>query len=230
MEKESQLILKSFFEKSIEKNYNNKIIAGKYKTDSNEIYQYILDISSVPICDYLLYINNFCHREEILSSDVYQFSSFDDATINICEKIKVLNNPGLTFKDIGLILQNDGKERTLLANNKYGENHIKTAESLGLAFKDEKSNLYYISAVGLVFPDLNRIARERLLTRLILRNKITTQLILLSNNDRVSLETLLYDLSKSTYVRRRSNIKKVLLELEKSKEYDFNTITKKIIF
>lgn len=230
MDKESQLILRRFFEKSIENDNNNRILEGKYKIDSNEIYQYILDISSVPIEDYLLYVSNCCRREEILSSDVYQFSSFDDATINICEKIKILNNPGLTFKDIGLILQNDGKERTLLANNKYGENHIKTAESLGLAFKDEKSNHYYISAVGLVYPDLNRIAREKLLTRLILRNKITTQLILLSNNDHISLETLLYDLSKSTYVRRRSNIKKVMIELEKSKEYNFNSFTQKIIY
>ena len=139
-------------------------------------------------------------REPITAADVFQFSDFDDATTNLCSIIKCDSNKGL--------------------------NYLET--SIGLAFKF--NDIYYLSPLGCVFDELDTETRDKLLLRLLLRNKLVSQLLSEALRKSFDMEAYLYDLSKSTYIRRRTNIKYVISIINRSTEYDFISITQNILY
>lgn len=222
-------MLDDFFGYTYERNFEKEMLNGSFVSIRDETLKYIDEIVSVPISMFMEYISNFCKRQPIVAADVFQFSDFDDATTHICSQINTANNPGVKFKEVGKLLLDDGIKRNDVALSKYGENHIKTAEALGLAFKDSAKN-YYLTSTGSAFSQLSEKNREKLLTRLIVRNKLITQLFVAALNGPFDLEPFLYDLSKSTYLRRRTNINRVLEILNHSSEYDFLSITQNIMY
>lgn len=221
--------LKNFFNFELDKKFNVSIINNEFDLVKTDVMEYIYSIINIPIEYFVTYINDNCDCEAIMAADVFQFSSINDATHNICSIIKSIGNPGLKFKKIGDLLLNDEKNRTDIALNKYGENHIKTAELLGLAFKNDQK-YYYLSGLGLLYSDMTTDVQEKLLTRLVLRNKLIIQILILAQNGNLNLEAFLYDLSKSTYVRRKSNVKKIINILEKSNEYEFKDFINNITY
>ena len=146
---------------------------------------YVEQVINEPVDRFVAYIKGLTAKSRIETGDVIQFSNIEDATINFCEKVNEVNNPGLNFQEIGRLLQDDGIERKVGAYVKYGENHTKTAQTLGLAF--ELCNTYYLSGVGYIFIELNEEDREKLLTRMILRSKLFTRMMQASVNGRKSL-------------------------------------------
>ena len=224
-----KMLLAEFFDCKFEKTTEKAIIDNSFENVQKDVLEYVEKVNSIPVGDYIEYIRENGKRQPIMASDVFQFSDFDDATINICKCINSISNPGLRFKEVAKLLFTDGMPRKDAALSKYGENHIKTAESLGLAFKDSHKN-YYLSALGCVFSGLNKEMQTRLLTRLIIKNKLFTQLFISSLQGEFDLEAFLYDLSRSTYVRRRTNINRVIEFLNQSKEYDFSYLTQNIIY
>ena len=130
---------------------------------------------------------------------------------------------GVKFKQVAQLLLTDNISRNDVALNKYGENHIKMASSIGLVFK--ANDIYYLSPIGCLFDELDDEVREKLLLRLILRNKLIRQLLLEASNKTFNMEAFLYDLSESTYKRRRTNIKYVIGLINNTSEYNFLSIT-----
>lgn len=221
--------LLSFFDGKYEKSLEDDILNDSFLKQKVDVFKYIEKINNIPICSFVEYIQTYCKRQPIMAADVFQFSDFDDATINICESLNRINNPGVKFKDVAKLLLTDNVIRNDVALSKYGENHIKTAESIGLAFKDDSKN-YYLSAIGCVFNDLSEEAQKKLLLRLIIRNKLITQLFVAAMQGSFDLEAFLYDLSKSTYLRRRTNINRIIELLNDTNEYDFSKLTKNIVY
>ena len=217
--------IKSFFNYETDKLLQKRMLQGNCVSWTSDAIAYIHAIINVPIESFIEYIESL-KRQPIVAADVFQFSDFDNATKNLCSKINCTENAGLNFLEIGKLLQNDGVVRKDGAYTKYGENHIKMAEAIGLAFKNER--IYYLSPLGCVFNNLSEEDKNKLLIRLILRNKLISQLILVASKGELGLEAFLYDLSESTYLRRKSNIKYVFEILNSSVEYDFVNITKNI--
>lgn len=220
--------LSDFFNRTYESAVEKQIIIGEFLSIKDEVIGYVKEIIEIPICSFIDYISENCKRLPIEASDVFQFSDFCDATEIMCSKL-CRNNTGLKFKEIAELLFNDDIQRSDCALNKYGENHIKTAELLGLAFKDA-SKKYYLGAIGYAFNELGEKNKERLLVRLIIRNKLISQLILAALQGQFDMEAFLYDLSKSTYIRRKTNIKRIINVINNSDEFDFSYITKNIIY
>lgn len=220
--------LKSFFKFEYEEKTKDSILAGSFAEITEATDNYLNEIISIPLSCFVDYIVHNCKREPIMAADVFQFSDIQDATTNICQMVCSDGNTGLCFQDIGRMLLDDSTARSQTAFNKYGENHIKTAEALGLAFRTGKRQ-FYLSSTGLRFCKLPSDLRGKLLTRLILRNKLIAQLVLAATNGSFDLEAFLYDLSKSTYLRRRTNIKYVISMLLDSPEYDFSFMANNII-
>lgn len=219
--------LTEFFERKYEISLEKSILSKSFCEHKHEVLSKIEILNDIPISDYIDYIKSRCKCQPIMAADVFQFSDFDDATINICKKISLIENCGVKFIDVANLLFTDNVSRKAGALSKYGENHIKTAEAMGLAFKND-SKIYYLTAWGCVFDDLSVEAQERFMLRLIIRNKLITQLFLAAMNGEFDLEAFLYDLSKSTYLRRRTNINRIIEWLNESQEYDFSTLTQNI--
>ena len=199
-------IVEEFFDRKFEDKINKEILYYSFPKD--EVKLYVESIINEQLDRYLEYIKLMQKKEIIKSEDVFQFSSIDDATDNFCEKVNHISNPGLTHLQVGKLLQDDGKERTDAAYVKYGENHSKFAKELGLAF--ELCNTYYLSGVGYIYLELTEEDKERLLVRLMIRSTLIKRLYQASQNGTVNLREFLYMLADSTYLRRKSNIKKVM--------------------
>ena len=225
---ERKNILQKFFSYNIDLYFNKLVLDNKFNIHKQEIETDLASIINIPLTDFLEYIFNNISREAIAAADVFQFSDFIDATTNICSLLYNREPLGISFIEMGRLLLNDNIQRKDGALTKYGENHLKTAMLLGLTFKHEK--LYYLSAIGYVFQMYSEAQQEQLLHRLIIRNKLVRQIILKASNGSFELESYLYDLSRTTYIRRRTNIKHVLNVLKSSSDYDFTNIFNNITY
>ena len=215
--------LTAYWEQSI----NEKTMYYDYVFPYDEVMGYVSAVNDISLYD-LVDVIKKADTKVITAKEVFQFSNFDDCTERICKVLKEVNNPGLTFLEAGKLLLDDGKARTDTAYTKYGENHLKTGELLGLIFS--LSNTYFLSAIGTVYCDLSEDNKARLLTRLVLRSRLVSRLLSASEKGTVDMRQFLYMLSDSTYVRRRSNIKRVLNVLKLSDEYDFSNFINQILF
>jgi hypothetical protein len=191
-----------------------------------QVEEYVGELNSTPIVDYLLYIEKNSTVCSLSSRDIFQFSNIEDSTRNLCKLVKAENDPGLKHVAVGKILLNDGKPRNDAAYTKYGENHAKFAEDLGIMHS--LGSIFFLSCLGQILNDLDDVSLKKLLTRLILRLRLVQKLYLDSLKGKVNLRECLSVLSETTFIRRSSNIKTVLKLLAKSTEYDFHDFVKKI--
>lgn len=215
-----------FFTGAYEEEMNKSILYYSFSED--EARRYVEKLLVIPLISFVEYMDTIAERQQIEAGDVFQFSNLDNATSLFCEKMRNTSNPGMKFVEMGKILLDDGVKRKDGALTKYGENHAKTATMLGLAF--ELCNTYYLSGIGYIYATLSKEQQTKLLSRLILRNKLVVRLYQASKNGQVDMKEFLYMLSDSTYDRRRSNIKKILKTLNDSDEYDFKYFLDKIYF
>ena len=212
-----QGLVKQFFSYEYEKKVNKGLLF--YSFDKAKVEEYVEGLINIPLLQFLEYVDNLEEKQQIEAKDIFQFSDFNDATIIFCEKMKNTDNPGMKFSEIGRLLLDDGKARNTGAIVKYGENHAKTAEMLGLAF--ELCKTYYLSGIGYIYAELSKEKQKKLLTRLVIRNKLILRMYQASKNGAIDMREFLYMISDSTYMRRRSNIKRILNVLSNSDEIDF---------
>ena len=219
-------VVLDYFKHNKEDDFNNAILL--YQLSEEVANEYTTRLIETPIKEYLDYICDQLEISDITTSDIFQFSSFEDCTSVLCNKLVQIDNPGLKAKGVGALLLNDEKRRKDEALIKYGENHAKTAKSLGLVF--EMYHTFYLSGVGYSFLGLNDDLKNQLLDRLILRSNLVSQLYKTSRLGNVNVREFLYMLSDSTYTRRKSNIIKIVSHLLESKEYDFGSFIDALYF
>ena len=216
-----------FISGEFEKRINKKMLYYDYVFPIGEVDEYIHNVCEIPVDTLLKYVFSL-PAPDIGAKDVFQFSNLEDATARFCKLLAEVDNPGLKHVGVGKLLLDDGKKRNEAAYVKYGENHAKTAVALGLAF--ELSKTYFLSCIGTVYADLEDEAKQRLMTRLLIRNPFVMRVLSATKNGKLPMRQFLYMLSDTTYLRRSSNIKRIMSELEKSEEFDFSIYTKNMSY
>lgn len=211
-----------------EKRVNNKMMYYDYVFPIDDIHHYISEINNIDCAEIMDDILSSQFNEIINSSDVFQFSSFENCTDNLCAVLKRANNSGVKPLQMGKMLLNDGENRKEGAFTKYGENHLKTALLIGLVWK--YYDTYYLTCLGYALDTLSKEERNKLITRLLLRNKLIRRVLKVTSKGKLDMRQFCYMLSDSTYIRRRSNLKRIFKCLEESDEYPFDTITENIIW
>lgn len=220
------LIFDKFFSKSFESSLNSQMLNYNFNFPVQQVKEYIVELISAPVKDYLICIEKYSKVSSLSSRDIFQFSNLEDATRNLCKLVKQKDDPGLKHIAVGKILLNDGKIRNDGAYTKYGENHAKFAEDLGLMYSLE--SVFFLSCLGHVLDELEEDLYKKLLTRLVLRLRLVQKLYLDSLKGVVNLRDCLSVLSESTFIRRSSNVKTILNFLINSEEYDFRDFVCKI--
>lgn len=221
-------ILDAFYSRTYENDINKKMLYYNYDFPTEEVENYVRQILCVPVEQFIQRDITMETTEAITPKDVFQFSTLEAGTDHICQVLNEAGNPGVTFIQAGKLLLDDGSQRKDMAYIKYGENHLKTAEALGLLY--ELTRTYFVSCVGMIYLNLNEEDRKKLNVRLFLRNKFIARLIKATASANVDARQFLYMLSDATYIRRKSNIKCILRYLQESNEYDFSEIIDKIYF
>ena len=220
-------LIRVFFTKEYENNINEKLIELNYSFDKNEfIESYISALNSIPVEDYLKWIENDFTTIILSYSDAVQYSSLDDALMGVVEKMIGAGDEGYTHYEIGILLQDDGKQRSVGTNTKYGENHAKTSKYLGYLFSIE--NFYYVSCIGYSVDKLKKDDELKLYSRLFMRTPLFRVVYLMSKNGDVKMKKIFDFLSDNTYIRRKNNIKNLFDRLKEDESYDWEGLLKKI--
>lgn len=204
----NQEIIEIFFSRSYEELINEKILDDKmYVIPIDNLKEYVNNILSVPYSDFLYALIDRSF-DKLKSSDFTQCSSLSACEIEMCENLIRENNPGFDFLDIGMLFPHYCKSDTPGALRKYGENQIKTAKQLGLTY--EYYGLWYLEAIGYVYPSLSLEERNSFLSRTILRDSLYGRIMRDLLEHDVYLLDYLTDLKTSTIIRRSPGIKKIL--------------------
>ena len=192
-----------FFTRKVEAEANTAYMSSKGIYDAQTIQQYISTIIAIPFGDYLGFIKADPLSPFVLSSDVHQFSNIDAAIDRICDALSSNGFRGYKFEEIGELLQ-PGKTTDIVANKKYGENHVKTASDLGLCFIN--NGRYYLSPIGFELCSLTSYQKDQLIARLALRNNfVYTALHKALQGTEVDISDEISFLSESTVKRRKNN-------------------------
>lgn len=145
----------------------------------------------------------------ISSSDIPQFSDFDDAIYKTPHLIIASRLKDIPYRQMGyLLLQSPKKEAAYV---KYGENHAKTAAQMGLcSVKKGKINISYM---GIVFTKLTEKEKKELAPKLLLYIPII-QNYFAADKDGALIQKYLNQLSVSTQKRRISNLNTLIEKVE----------------
>ena len=221
-------IVDAFYSRTYESDINKKMLYYNYVFPKEEVANYVQQILCIPIEILVQHDIQMETNEAITPKDVFQFSTLEAGTDYVCQALSSARNPGVTFIEAGKLMLNDGTLRKDMAYIKYGENHLKTAEALGLLY--ELTRTYFVSCIGEIYLTLNEEERKRLNIRLFLRNKFIARLIKATATGKVDARQFLYMLSDATYIRRKSNLKRIIAYLLESQEYDFSPFANSILF
>ena len=163
-----------------------------------------------PLNDIISVIGNIQQIDEITSSNIPQFSNLSDA-INSVPDILFRSGKTMTYNEVGYYLD-DGRNKTEVAQKKYGENHSKLATLLDLAYiyKEVHSLRVGISILGKEYVRLSDEEKKQLTIRLLFRIPLIQKLFYEGKNSKIEISEYLTILSTKTMIRRKSNISALL--------------------
>ncbi len=215
-----------FFEREFENKINEAMFFRNYVFPKEEVISYIKEVCNISFTELFEYIYSLREMKKILPTNIYQFSSLEDCTTQLCAKLLSTSDEGLRFNEVGELFET--YKRNDMANRKYGENAAKTGRELGLC--QIIDNYVFLSCIGKVLPELSKIEIDKLISRLIVRSNYFVDLFYLSKEEKLESCILMSALSDKTKLRRKSNIKKLLVELKKVNDPYLNEKLNNIIF
>lgn len=152
----------------------------------------------------------------ITKADPSQFSDFKDAYYRVPYILKYSGCSDVDYDKMGKMLRTE--KRNVVADKKYGENHIKTAAQLGLcSFSKCRANA---NSLGSNFIDIQESDRnKKILPKLCLYIPYIQNYFMAGATDEAR-EEILSILSKTTQARRRPNVNLIIETVKESLEYE----------
>lgn len=196
-----------FMTGSFEKSINYYLLSDKnYVVPGDKMHEYIRRALSIP---YIEYISSVRSNQGVITNDqLTQSSIFAACSTEMCKALEKQGNPGMNYLDIGRLFPQYVKAKNEGAYRKYGENQIKTAAQLGLAF--EYYGYWYLSCIGYVYNELEVRQQKSLLARTILRIPLYQIILIELLEGDVDITDYMPSLSNSTKGRRSGSILKMI--------------------
>lgn len=201
--------ISDFFSKKFENESTSILLDDPLYFSENAVIDYVRQVQKYALKEYIWYLAEHPVLEAILSKDITQLSSIEDCTNNICRIMRENQNPGMSLVEIATALHADNsyKDNTI-ALTKYGENQVKTAAQLGLTVY--RKELWFLSAIGYVFPCIENELQRKYLALTQLRDPFYSKVILSLIEKDTDLKDFMTILSVSTQKRRTSSCLRVL--------------------
>lgn len=171
-----------------------------------ELKKICIFLLSIPIETFIYCINEKCDYN---AENIVQFSNMNHSIIEVPKLLK-FDTKQLTFNELGEKLVHAKKEG---ANKKYGENHSKLAEELMLVtFSKKGSTIIENTSFGNFSISISNEDRLELIKRIFIRNNFAKEVIREAKNNEVNyMDLAMKVLSESTAIRRKSNVKQLLM-------------------
>ena len=201
--------INDFFSAKFEKESTTLLLDSPSFFSKKTMVDYVSQLMEYGLQEYLDYLESNPILADITTRDITQLSSIKDCTTKMCDIMIANNNRGLTLQEIALYLHADNNYKdNFVALTKYGENQVKTAKQLGLAFY--KNDLWYLSSIGYIFPILSEQQQKKYLAINLLRDPFYSRVIISLRKKDTCLKDFMGILSESTQKRRISSCSKVL--------------------
>lgn len=242
----SNELLNIFFSKIYEKDIHEMLLDDiDFIVPIERILKFVQNLIDVPYSEFIRYINTHNLNSFISAGDITQCSSFEACTEDMCCALLEDENRGKSFMEIGQcpIFNKYIRTPNRVAWLKYGENQVKTANQLGLAF--EYYDKWYLSCYGYVYQDLTPDMKAAFVARTLLRNSLYADIVRRIQKEDVNLIEYMTELSSSTQSRRSGSVLKLItfcfdeMDRESIVRHNFtypkyevksNTIVNKVLF
>lgn len=177
---------------------------SNWENRASALFEYLKRMSVDEIVSEIEYSDK--KTEEISPANVSQFSNISTADYVVQIVDDAIDN--IDFAYVGYMINKSSSEA---AQRKYGENHLKLAVQMGLV--SEKP--YKLTPLGEIYIHLKDSEKKSLRPKLFLRIPVVQRLLIDSKIHRIDGTKILMEvLSESTAIRRRSNIKKLIEEIQ----------------
>ena len=177
--------------------------------DNRTCSAFFLKLDEMKFTEILDLISIDFHPFVLEMGDIPEFSSFRH-TLDVPQVIIESGRPCANWKELGYLL--DPKEKRDASHRKYGENHGKIAEKLGLCYtkKYNGNDCFFISSLGFAFYKLSSETQERIAPKLVLRTKIMQNYYVQGCPSNMMDDWLSLFQSPHTRARRHSNCVKFI--------------------
>lgn len=172
-------------------------------TDS-ELATVFTVIKDVPIEAFFDAVQNDTTLRDLVPADVPCFSTLENGASRLNELLE-FEPDGLTFEDAGYQLMNSVKPG---AKVKYGENHSKLAAMMSLVtISRSRPAIVKATPWGTFLTRYDWRSKEDVLRKLLLRDLCVKTVVKNALNGSTTYRNAVRSLSKSTAIRRRTNVK-----------------------
>lgn len=201
--------VEDFFVKKFENESNELLIGHRGLFSEEAMEEYVLQLTDISMSDYISYSESHPQPNDFTSKDITQLSNINDCTINMCNMMISTNNIGMNLIQIAKALHVDKAYKfNDVALTKYGENQVKTASQLGLTIL--RGDLWYLTSIGYVYPNINPAVQNKLLSMMLLRDPFYSKVLCSLYNKDICLKDFMKILSESTQNRRISSCMKLI--------------------
>ena len=174
----------------------------------------IMVLNNAKIEDIITIIEaNRTRMSEITPANIPQFSNIDSIN-EVLDYVLSTGDP--TYELIGYYINKDAKKG---AQTKYGENHYKTAASIGLTTMEKP---FKVTMLGKKYMTLTTKEKINIRNKLFLLVPIVQYIVVEAKYKEIQpMDILRLYLSESTSVRRRSNVRTMVEYVYKDAEREF---------
>lgn len=185
------------------------------RRELDKAYQIIKNIKLEAIMDCL---KKHEIKDKLDSSEIPQFSTFEDGAQRVSELLE-FEPSGMGYVKLGYQLKKPDNDS---ASRKYGENHSKLARSLGLAeISKTRPAVVTPTAWGRYLVSYSISDKEMLLKNMLCREAIVQKIMKEAELKDVEYCNVVNELSITTQVRRRSNIKEIMEYILTESSYEY---------
>lgn len=205
---DQEFLLQSFFKRDFENKQDEILNKQPSEFNRDEVIEYIMKVCSIPYKAFISYVKENPNNTVIRSCDLTQSSRLEACTTRLCDAFNRGADKGLELKEIGLLLHNDDKERSVNTLGRYGLDQTKTGRQLGLTRCCKGK--WYLTCIGKVFLFLEKEKQVSLLARIILRDPLYSILIKDATSRNVHICDYMMDIGEETIKRRKSSIRNII--------------------
>ncbi len=212
-------VVGKYFQKSIDLQCLTFPEISCVKYSKTKIAEWLCEkLLSMAVSEVFNIVCQYPSKENVLPSNIPQFSNFSDAIFSTPYILGLSGQP-MSFAELGVYLDN-GKEKSEIAQRKYGENHSKMAALLDLVviYKSSISSQVALSVFGAAYNQRSDSEKRRLIARLLFRIPIIQRLLIKALSLNVCILDELSFLAQKTKIRRKSNIEYLLNFLSRELE------------
>lgn len=198
----------AYFDKDLDIVWARRYGKKEYAQKAYELFELVRSSSLDEIFRCLLASN---YEEEISPENIPQYSSLEDVWRCTFPLRMLGNDKILTYEELGIYLYPD-ERKVESAHKKYGENHGKTASLMDLSYVERSRNRtgFRSTFFDEPFEELDERSKRRMLARLALRIPIVRRMLIDAYDGEVELGDYMTSLAKTTKLRRRPNVTKLL--------------------